>query len=103
MLESEEGARVGCVALIPTGQGTVELSKMTVASEMRGQGLGRMLIEAAITEARKMGATRLFLGSNTRLPDAVHLYEAAGFKHVPVHRLPEMPYTRADVFMEMTF
>jgi putative acetyltransferase len=35
------------------------------------------------------------------LKDAVHLYEAVGFRHVPVERLPPLAYARADVFMEM--
>jgi hypothetical protein len=41
------------------------------------------------------------LGSNTRLKNAVHLYESVGFRHVPPERVPAVPYTRANVFMEM--
>ncbi|HEY0759938.1 MAG TPA: GNAT family N-acetyltransferase [Acidisarcina sp.] len=92
---------VGCVALIPMGEGVFELSKMAVAPTMRGQGIGRTLLERAITDARKMGAKSLFLGSNSILKDAVHLYESVGFKHVPAERLPPLAYARADVFMEM--
>ena len=62
---------VGCVALIPLGQGVYELSKMAVAPQFRGRGLGRRLLLHAIAEARILGATSLFLGSNTRLADAV--------------------------------
>lgn len=98
--EAAGGAVVGCVALIPMGGEVVELSKMAVAPEMRGRGLGRRLLEGAVAEARAMGARRMFLGSNTKLADAVHLYESAGFRHVERERLPEMPYTRANVFME---
>ncbi len=43
----------------------------------------------------------LFLGSNSVLKDAVHLYESIGFHHVPPEELPEMHYARADVFMRM--
>lgn len=96
-----DGKTVGCVALIPTGAGVYELSKMAVASELRGRGLGRRLLEYAIAEARKMGAGSLFLGSNSRLKNAVHLYEAVGFQHVPAEKVPLVGYARADVFMEM--
>ena len=41
------------------------------------------------------------LGSSTKLPNAVHLYEAEGFRHVPPQEWPPQAYTRADVFMEM--
>jgi putative acetyltransferase len=92
---------VGCVSLIPMQDGVYELSKMAVAPERRGLGIGRRLLEHAIAEARKMGAKSLFLGSNARLENAVHLYESVGFRHVPAEVLPDMHYARANVFMEM--
>ena len=49
-----------------------------------------------------MGARSLFLGSNSRLENAVHLYESIGFRHVPPESIPEMPYARANVFMELS-
>lgn len=94
-------AAVGCVALIPMGDGIYELSKMAVSPTMRGRGIGRKLIEYVIGQARELGAKGLFLGSNSVLKNAVHLYESVGFKHVPKERLPDMHYARADVFMEM--
>ncbi len=101
LMVEESGTAMGCVALIPMGDGVVELSKMTVVPQMRGRGLGRRLLLQGIAEARAMGMSRIFLGSNSKLADAVHLYESTGFQHVPMDHLPEMPYTRANVFMEM--
>jgi putative acetyltransferase len=92
---------VGCVALIPMRDGVYELSKMAVSPHLRGRGLGRRLLEHALVQAKCLGAKSLFLGSNTRLKDAVHLYESVGFRHVKPETLPPMPYSRADVFMEM--
>jgi len=92
---------VGCVALIPMENGVYELSKMAVSPESRGQGIGRKLLEHAIAKARELGAKSLFLGSNSVLKSAVHLYESIGFRHVPPEKLPEMHYSRANVFMEM--
>lgn len=97
-----QGEAVGCVALIPMGDGVYELSKMAVAPRMRGQGVGRRILEHAIAQARELGARSLFLGSNSVLKNAVHLYESIGFRHVPPEELPEMHYARADVFMRMT-
>ena len=96
-----EGEAIGCVALIPMGEGVYELSKMAISPKLRGQGIGRRLLEHAIDQAKSAGAKSLFLGSSTKLENAVHLYEAAGFRHVPSAALPPMPYTRADVFMEL--
>lgn len=92
---------VGCVALIPMQDGVCELSKMAVSPHRRGRGIGRRLLQRAIAQARSIGARSLFLGSNTRLKNAVHLYESVGFRHIKPEALPPMPYSRANVFMEM--
>lgn len=92
---------VGCVALIPMGGGVLELSKMAVSPRFQGRGIGRRLLEHAIAYAKDSGAHSLFLGSSTRLPTAVHLYESVGFRHVPPEEIPHLPYQRADVFMRM--
>ena len=97
-----EGEPVGCVALMPVGNAVYELSKMAISPNLRGQGLGRRLLQHAIAQARLIGAKSLFLGSSTKLPNAVHLYESVGFRHVKPEALPPMPYSRANVFMEMT-
>jgi putative acetyltransferase len=95
------GPAVGCVALIPMGDRVYELSKMAVSPHLRGLGIGRRLLQHAVTQAKSLGAKSLFLGSNAKLENAVHLYESVGFRHVPLERIPSMPYTRANVFMEM--
>lgn len=96
-----DGRVVGCVALEPAGDGVFELSKMAVSPAERGRGTGRMLMDAAIHRAQALGASSIFLGSNRRLAPAIGLYESVGFRHVPRDRVGPLPYTRADVFMEL--
>lgn len=98
---SSDGPVIACVALVPGANGVFELSKMTVAPHVRNTGIGRRLIHSAIDRARELGAVSVFLGSSTKLPSAVHLYESVGFTHVPAERIGPMPYARADVFMEL--
>ncbi len=93
------GVRVGCVALLAYGHGDFELSKMAVAPDRRGAGIGRALLGHTLQRARELGATRVFLGSSSILANAVHLYETIGFRHVPPTELPHLGYTRADVYM----
>ncbi len=93
------GERVARVALLAYGEGDFELSKMAVSPEMRGKGIGRRLILYALEQARLLEARRVFLGSNSVLANAVHLYEVLGFKHVTPAELPYMGYARADVHM----
>jgi putative acetyltransferase len=96
-----DGKPVGCVALLPMSTDVYELSKMAISPHLRGQGLGRRLLQHAIDQARLIGAKSLFLGSSTKLPSAIHLYESVGFRHVPPETLPPTPYNRANVFMEI--
>jgi len=88
------------VAVAPDGTGAWELSKMAVASELRGHGTGRKLLAAAVGHARDLGARSMFLGTSWKLPSAVHLYETFGFRHVPRETL-RLASTRIDVFMEL--
>ena len=104
LLADLDGQTVGCVALVPMPNSPVtcyEVAKMAVSPECRGHGVGRRLLEAAIAWAQAQGARRLYLESNARLAPALHLYESAGFRHLPPEARPASPYARADMFMEM--
>lgn len=93
-----EGRVIGCCALIVVRPGVFEVAKMAIAEEYRGRGIGRKLLAYVIEQARALDATLLTLATNDRLVNAIHLYEALGFRHLP----PEpSPYTRANVFMEL--
>ncbi|MFJ4652351.1 GNAT family N-acetyltransferase [Nocardia sp. NPDC088792] len=100
LVARDGGDVVGCVALVAEEPGVFEISKMAVTPRVRGRGIGRLLLNAAVEYAREHGATSLFLASNARLADAVHLYESVGFVHVPPTELRPIPYDRADVFMK---
>ena len=91
-------AVVGTCALKQHAPGEYELTKMGVDPSAQGVGIGRRLIEAAITEFERLGGKELFLETNTRLESAIHLYERTGFEHQPAVR-PGSPYDRANVYM----
>lgn len=73
-----------------------ELAKMAIAPEARGKNIGRLLGQATIEKARKMGCKNLYLESNTKLKPAVSLFERLGFKHVTGR---VSPYERGNVMM----
>ena len=98
-----EDQAVGCVALMLIGDDVYEVSKMAVSPQLRGLGIGRKLLQHAVLQAKRLGARSLFLASNSRLENAVHLYESIGFRHVSPEALPPTAYSRANVFMEMPF
>ena len=74
-----DGERIGCCALVFVKTGVFEVAKMAVSERYRGQGIGRRLLEYTIAQARRLGAHTLELASNTKLANAVHLYESLGF------------------------
>ncbi|HEY3927682.1 MAG TPA: GNAT family N-acetyltransferase [Candidatus Koribacter sp.] len=92
---------VGTCALLAEGDRVFELAKMAVSDAWQGHGIGRKILEATIEESRRIGARAVRLETNSSLANAIHLYEAVGFRHIrPEH---PSPYARADVFMEMKF
>jgi putative acetyltransferase len=93
--------RIGCCALIFVRQGVFEVAKMAVSERYRGFGIGRKLLEYTIAQAKALGAHTLELASNSKLANAVHLYESVGFRHLPPERVEPSPYARANVFMEL--
>jgi putative acetyltransferase len=97
MLEAD-GQVVGCCALVPRGDGVVELAKMAVTAKCRGRGFGEALLNAAIERARGMGARRVYLESSSKLGAALGLYRKVGFVDVPA---TGTEYARVDVFMEL--
>ncbi|MFV5998619.1 GNAT family N-acetyltransferase [Streptomyces sp. NPDC056231] len=104
LLAHEPGsdAVVGCIALLAYPDAVFELAKMAVAPTAQGRGIGRQLIAAAIDRARALGGARLFLGTNSKLAPAIHLYENAGFARITRDRLPVADYyARADILMEL--
>ena len=92
---------VGCCALLPMGPREFELAKMAVLESERGRGIGRKVLEYAISQAKRLGAERLYLETNRKLANAIHLYESVGFQHVSPDQVIPSPYARANVFMEM--
>jgi len=80
-----EGTPVGCGALRMLDPETGELKRMYVDPTQRGQGLGRRLVEALEAEARALGVQRLVLETGTRQLAALALYEATGFRPIPLY------------------
>lgn len=90
---------VATCALFKSSATEYELARMATKKSVRGKGYGRQVLNRAIEKARSLGATKIFLVSNTRLHPALHLYESVGFKTTHIGQDPF--YRRADIRMEM--
>lgn len=75
-----------------------ELAKLAVAPSCHGKGVGQLLCEAVINKAKVLGATKIFLESNTILKPAISLYRKLGFKELAEYH---PAYARGDIQMEL--
>jgi DNA-binding MarR family transcriptional regulator/GNAT superfamily N-acetyltransferase len=90
---------VGTCALKWSGEGVVEMSKMTISKNMRGKKLGDLLGNAVIQKAADLGAKKVILYSNRKGSAAgINLYKKLGFVEVP---LGDTNFKRADIKMEI--
>ena len=77
-----EDALVACGAVRCIEPGVAEIKRMYVAPSARRRGIARVLLERLEQEARALGATRVVLETGVRQPDALALYERAGYEPV---------------------
>ncbi|YCO56714.1 GNAT family N-acetyltransferase [Psychroserpens sp. MEBiC05023] len=95
-----DGIILGTVALMPTeNPKVVELTKMAVLPNQRGQKIGQRLMQHCINFAKSMDLSKLILYSNTKLENAIYIYRKYGFIEIPVEK--DSPYARSDIKMEL--
>lgn len=99
LLAVEDQAVLGVVSLMVMDERSFELAKMGVRPQAQGNGVGRMLVGAAIETARRLGAKRVYIETNSVLGPALRLYRDAGFQ--PLKEAMPSPYARADVQLEL--
>ncbi len=71
---------VGTSSIKKIRRETAEIKRMYVKPEYQGNGIGNLLLESAIEEAKRMNAKEIFLDSPPPFKPAHQLYEKYGFK-----------------------
>jgi len=72
-------AVVGCAALRRVDDITAEMKRVYLRPVARGTGLGRLLVTAVLTEARRLGYQRVCLDVLPEFTSAQALYRSLGF------------------------
>jgi GNAT superfamily N-acetyltransferase len=75
---------VGCGAVRRLDKQTAELKRMYVDPRVRGQGVGRALVQSLEQEALALGVARVVLETGVRLAPAIRMYEGLGYARIPL-------------------
>jgi N-acetylglutamate synthase-like GNAT family acetyltransferase len=76
----KDGKVAGSVAIVEASKESAQLRWLLLHPDLRGQGIGRRLIEDAVAFCRDSGYASVFLWTVGALSAAASLYRAAGFR-----------------------
>ncbi|HOB73978.1 MAG TPA: GNAT family N-acetyltransferase [Phycisphaerae bacterium] len=80
LLIEENGRLGGCYGLYPLAAGLCELRKMYLRKDLRGRGLGKLMLQRALAQARSLQFNRVQLETAHVLQKAITLYQSFGFR-----------------------
>src|SRR6266849_3595104 len=87
LLAEYEGQLAGCVALHKLESGICEMKRLYLRPQFRGKGLGRVLAETVVAEARAVGYRKMRLDTvEPVMPNAVAMYRRLGFVEIEAYR-----------------
>ena len=87
LLAEYEGKLAGCAALHEWEPGICEMKRLYLRPCFRGKGLGRVIAEKIIAEARDIGYQRMRLDTiEPIMKDAVEMYRKLGFREITPYR-----------------
>jgi len=83
LLAEYERQLAGCVALHKLEADICEMKRLYLRPQFRGRGLGRLLVDRIMAEARQIGYRRMRLDTiEPVMKDAVAMYRKLGFKEI---------------------
>lgn len=74
-----DGKIVSTFAVSKRSENVCELRKMYLLPDYRGKGIGKLMVNFALEEARKKGFKKMELETASALKEAISLYQKVGF------------------------
>ena len=75
-----KGIVAGSIAIVEASKDEAQLRWFLIHPDLRGKGIGRLLMAEAIQFCKESGYARVFLGTERRLRTAARIYESFGFQ-----------------------
>jgi GNAT superfamily N-acetyltransferase len=82
LARDSSGLALGCGALRHLGDDVAEVKRMYVVPEARGRGVSKAVLAGLEAAAVSRGWTTLRLETGPRQPEAMRLYEGAGYRAI---------------------
>lgn len=79
----QNGVAVGCGALRPYAEDTIEVKRMYVPLEHRSKGIASLVVTELEKWAVELGFYHLILETGIRQPEAIRLYTKNGYQSIP--------------------
>jgi ribosomal protein S18 acetylase RimI-like enzyme len=101
LIALENGSAAGCVALRKLreiGNDIAEMKRLYVRPQFRRTGLGKLLAQRIVEEARQRGYKRMFLDTVPSMEPAIMLYRSLGFRPIAPYRYNPI---EGALFMEL--
>ena len=95
-----EGKAAGCIGLRKIDERSCEMKRLYVRPEFRGRGLGTVLVEKIIQDAKDIGYSQILLDTLPFLQSAIRMYCSFGFYEIESYNNSPMDtsiYMRLDV------
>jgi putative acetyltransferase len=86
-----ENVPVGCAAWTKVTDAMVEMKRLYVQPDQRGNGLARLLLLRVIREARERGYAQVAISTWGSATPAISLYESIDFKPIPPFKQSPSP------------
>ena len=97
-LALSDGAVAGCIALRKLDDMRCEMKRLYVRPEYQGHGIGRVLTEKILEDARSIGYGQILLDTFPFLDHAISMYHHMGFRQIPRYNDSPMEST---IFMAL--